>query len=295
MPPEGADFAFTIDFRRSDGNPRRVFDAASALIHGFELLDAALASSVDESLVPLLVLEDVESGSLKVWLRNVLNGIEDDSIKKLDWKPIVGAYLLKAKYIVLEYCDSGDATALPAIDRLKQSLQSLAEQTDVRQLPAYPPIHDAKLIAAIDELQGAKRDLASGDRLIIESEGKTYEVDLSSSASPPRSPERSDERHSTSEAEMILTVRRPDFLKDSMWQFLHGKTSIGAPILDSLWLEKFHGRSIAIFPGDALRCRVRHTHSYDAANRLLGDRIEILTVLEVISGSDLQGSLFEGP
>lgn len=184
MPPEGADFAFAIDFKRGEGNPRRVFDAASALIHGFELLDAALATSVDELLEPLLVLEDVESESLKVWLRNVLNAIDDDAIKKLDWKPIVGAYLLKAKYIVLEYCDSGDASTLPAIDQLKQSLQSLAEQTDVRHLPAYPPINDAKLIAAIDRLQGAKRDLTAGDRIIIESEGRTYEVDLSSSASP---------------------------------------------------------------------------------------------------------------
>ena len=44
---------------------------------------------------------------------------------------------------------------------------------------------------------------------------------------------------------MTLTVRKPDFLKDSMWQFQHGRASVTAPILDELWLEKFQGRAIA--------------------------------------------------
>lgn len=39
MPPEDADFSFTIDFKKGAGDPRRVFDAASELIAGFEALD----------------------------------------------------------------------------------------------------------------------------------------------------------------------------------------------------------------------------------------------------------------
>jgi hypothetical protein len=66
MPPEDADFAFTIDFERGAGDPRRVFDAASALVDGFELLDEALAPSVDQNIRTLMVLEDIEAGSLKV-------------------------------------------------------------------------------------------------------------------------------------------------------------------------------------------------------------------------------------
>ena len=184
---------------------------------------------------------------------------------------------------------------MPAIDQLKESLQSLAEKTDVRHLPAYPPLDEAKLIASIDRLQGAKRDLASGDRIIIESDGRTYEVNLSSSATPPKSEPSSISRQSTSEGEMILTVRKPDFLKDSMWLFQHGRTPITAPILDDPWLERFHRRTVPIFPGDALRCQVRHTYSYDSANRLSGDRIEILSVLEIIPGPPPQGSLFANP
>ena len=87
------------------GDPRRIFDAASALVDAFELMDQALANVLDSKLKTLMVLEDVDSGSLKVWLKNLLSGIPDESIKDLEWKKAVGHYLVKAKYLILEFCN----------------------------------------------------------------------------------------------------------------------------------------------------------------------------------------------
>ena len=97
MPPPDSDFAFTIQFQKGSGNPRRVFDAASTLIDAFEVLDKALVDSVDVKISPLMVLEDVESGSIKVFLKNILSRIDDDALKTADWKLLVGHYLVKAK------------------------------------------------------------------------------------------------------------------------------------------------------------------------------------------------------
>ena len=57
MPPPDADFAFTINFEKGSGDPRRIFDAASLLIDGFEELDEAVASAVDNKIKTLVVLE----------------------------------------------------------------------------------------------------------------------------------------------------------------------------------------------------------------------------------------------
>ncbi len=46
MPPADADFSFKIEFAKATGNPRRIFDAASALIDAFEVLDGALVESI---------------------------------------------------------------------------------------------------------------------------------------------------------------------------------------------------------------------------------------------------------
>ena len=93
------------------GNPRRcqaenplivlfkfpepaLFDAASELIAGFELLDSTVAASIDSKTKTLIVLEDVQSGSLRVLLKNVLKRVDDEALKSLEWKK-AGPHLLE--------------------------------------------------------------------------------------------------------------------------------------------------------------------------------------------------------
>src|SRR6266540_7419849 len=84
MPPADADFSFTIDFAKGQGDPRRVFDAASELIDGFEELDSAIVGSIDTKTKTLMVLEDVEAGSMRVWLTTILENIDDQALRAVD-------------------------------------------------------------------------------------------------------------------------------------------------------------------------------------------------------------------
>ena len=45
-------------------------------------------------------------------------------------------------------------------------------------------LHEGKLVTALDRIQEAKRELERDDKLTIESEGRSYEVDLSSDWEP---------------------------------------------------------------------------------------------------------------
>ena len=65
-PPKEADFAIIMDFKKSEGSPTRVFTAATDLIEAFQAIDKVLVRSVDSNITPLMMLEDVEVGSLKV-------------------------------------------------------------------------------------------------------------------------------------------------------------------------------------------------------------------------------------
>jgi hypothetical protein len=179
MPPADADFAFVIDFKKGEGDPRRVFEAATLLIDGFEELDQAVTGSVDGKIRTLMVLEDIEAGSFKVWLKNVLNRVPDDAIKDLEWRKAVGAALVKAKYLVLKFLDSEEGSTGRALDILREELRGVAKESDVKFLPDYAPIHEGRLVASLDQIQDAKRSLGPGDRLLVETDDKTYEVDLS--------------------------------------------------------------------------------------------------------------------
>ena len=67
-----ADFAFEIDFKRGEGSASRVFSAINDFIRGCEHLDAELLNSIDSNIETVMVLEDIEAGSIKAWLRNSL-------------------------------------------------------------------------------------------------------------------------------------------------------------------------------------------------------------------------------
>jgi len=281
MPPE-SDFSFTIEFKRGTGDPRRVFDAASELIAGFEALDGAVVSSIDSKTQTLMVLEDVQSGSLRVFLRNVLKRVDDEAIKSLDWRKGVGAALVKAKYLALEFLDNEDGSSSTALISLRDGLQDLARETDIRHLPDYPPIHEGRLVSSLDKIQDAKRLLAPGDRLTIETDERVYEVDLTKTWSPATAIDVPDTRETRSEGEVILGIRKPDLLGGSMWQFSHGKSTLSASVKDEEWLARLHRREVALYSGDSMRCRVSFTYVYDEDGQLLEQKTDILRVIEII-------------
>ena len=62
-----ADFAFCIDFHKGRGQASRFFTATAEFIKACEALDRELAKTIDLNIEPIMMLEDVEAGSLKTF------------------------------------------------------------------------------------------------------------------------------------------------------------------------------------------------------------------------------------
>jgi hypothetical protein len=101
--PPNADYCIEIKFEKGSKDPARVFRAMQEMIETFHELDCSLVKSIDSNIVSSLVLEDIETGSIKSWLSNAIEIVADDALKNLDWKPAVGKYLVKAKYIAIDF------------------------------------------------------------------------------------------------------------------------------------------------------------------------------------------------
>src|SRR4051812_16830183 len=50
----------------------------------------------------------------------------------------------------------------------------------------------------------------------------------------------------SNEAEMILMVKRPDYLGAAMWEFRHENRVVSAKITDSEWLLRFQQRHVDV-------------------------------------------------
>jgi hypothetical protein len=280
-PPAGADFAFLIDFRKGEGSASRVFAATHDFIKACEALDAELVQSIDASIETVMMLEDIEVGSIKTWLRSALTSVDDDALKDLDWKHAVGAYLVKAKYAVIRWTEAEDApNQLPA---LRWEIQRIAAETDVRHLPDYAPPSPKALINAMRDIQRTKDHLIPGDRAVMITPVGEVEMKLTVHWAIEDIEALAVARTLTQPAsEMILAVKKPDYLGNSQWDLRHGKRTIQARIEDEAWLRLFQQRAVDVRPGDALRCTVRLDLLYGHDNELLVERFTILSVLEVL-------------
>lgn len=289
--PPKADFGFSINFKRGEGSASRVFLATHDFIRACERLDKELLASIDSSIQTVMVLEDIEAGSIKTWLRNNLRSTDDQSLKELDWKTLVGHYLVKAKYLVLEWID--DSEAPKDLPKLGQDIQQLASETNVRHLPDYSPVRPDALLAALTDFQKVKDHLVEGDSASVVSDSTVHEMDLKI---------RWDiediqalaikETQIIDVPSMMFIVKKPDYIGTSKWDLRLGKKAISAKFEDEQWLNQFQSRDVDVRPGDALRCQVRIEMSYGHDNELIAERYFIAKVESVVE-NQYQPRLFD--
>jgi hypothetical protein len=249
--------------------------------------------AVDPHVEPIMVLEDVEANSITAWLRNSLRQIDDQALKDFDWRKQVGKYVVKCKYIVLEYLDQKEVkNEGERLRQLQGDLEKLAREPQFRHLPLPMAIPLADLVVPLDRIQDAKSLLEKADRLIIKTDEREYQVDLSSTKRPSNFvADDLISEPSKGQMKMILLVRKPDYLGDSLWAFRHGKQSIEAHILDTEWLARFRAGREVILPGSAIVGLVDYEYSYNQNGELIDQKHDIIKVLGVEKGGGIQSTL----
>jgi hypothetical protein len=249
-----ADFGIEVSFAPGTPDPSRVFRSLSALIDTFQHFDKELVQSIDNAIEPVLLLEDIESGSIRTWLKNALSSIDESALKDGDWKKVIGAYLLKAKYILIRNMEGkNEITNRQEIQEIEAEILDAAKATDVQRIPIYRSLSEAKIVETIGNISSALEHLRPGDSAkLITSDGEVA-FNLSFKMSPDSLRDLLVKETVTNEFVLILKVKRSDYLGESMWDFKLGEHPIQAKIIDQNWLKDFQERRIDVRPGDALR------------------------------------------
>lgn len=290
---DNTDFCITIDYAKNSEHPERVFESMSALIKSFRDFDSDLIGSIDNQIEPVLTLENIETGSLKTWLANKLRGIPDEAIKEMSWRKVLGSYLVKAKYIVIKHLEGRTViTDARVIEDIQYEIVQEAQNTDVKQFPSYAPLSIPILLDNIERINKSLEPLTENDKATFESELGTASFNLELSITPKDLEELVTREKVSNETIMILKVRRPDYLGNTMWEFKHGSRTIPAKILDDEWIRKFQNREIDVRPGDSLRCKMKTEVRYGHDFEVVGTHYEIINVIEVIQEKgDIQSQL----
>ncbi len=109
-----------IDYEPGKSEALTVLQSAMRLIQGLDALDHALLSSINTSLEPVSILNDVQHSSLKMLLKRVLKAVPDDALGSLEWRAWVGGILVKGKHKLLAKLDSPNEEIQSTLNELKQ-------------------------------------------------------------------------------------------------------------------------------------------------------------------------------
>ncbi|MCL5743251.1 MAG: hypothetical protein M1541_04865 [Acidobacteria bacterium] len=282
MPP-AIDFGLKIDFQANTPDPSRVFRAMTGLIEACQAIDLDLAKSISAQANPVLLLEDIRTGSLTAFLRSTLQSIDDEALRTLDWRQIVGAYLVKGKRVMVDFLrDRGTINSREEIYDLERVLSEAARETGALRLPSYSPLPAGRLAESVRILSDATAPLALNDRAIYLSSDGESDINTSFRVTPEVIEEVLTEQTLVSEREMILKVKRPDFLGEAMWEFRFQGRKISAKVLHAEWLQSFHRGTVTLHPGDALYGVVRETVKYGFDREVIATHYEVVRVLQVI-------------
>ena len=246
-------FCLTFSFPPKTRNPQRLLKAAWAYIDALQSLDALIVSTVDSKIRPAFVLEELEAGSLRFWMKQALEVLEDDALTRLDWKPQVCRYLVRAKYCFLELL--AGKQALPSRDELEdlsRKIHQLAVQTDARRMPAYSSVKALELAREAEKISAALRPLEKGDAVTFQCDDGDAALTPALRVDQDQVNELFAETRISGVRKRVFSVRRPDFLGDAKWEFRYEGRTISAKITHQAWLEDYRAARFDIRPGDSL-------------------------------------------
>jgi len=292
--PNDADFCVEIEFKKGSENPSRVFRAMSEIIETFQIIDKELVQSVDVKIEPVLMLEDIETGSLRAWLRAILIAVDDDALKNIDWRPAVGKYLVKAKYILIDFVGHNTTVSdRHQLSELGTRLLAASQETDVRKIPTYALLPQKEIARSLQLLGGAAALLGEGDSAKYIAGEDEASFNLNFAFSPDAIEDLLTRETIENEQTMILKVKKPDYLGDSMWDFRFESRTIQAKVSDVAWLQEFQARQVEVRPGDAIRANVRLSVRYGYDGEVVATHYYLLKVLQVIPmQASAQNTLF---
>jgi len=277
------DFCIQIDFKKDSEAPSRVFRALSDLIDAFYSLDLDLVQSIDPKIKPIILLEDIEAGSVKTWLKYILKEVDDDALKKLDWKPAVGKYLVKGKYLLINFLEGkAQITDRNQLQELEKGLLQLAMETKMDHILAYTPLPPQKLIQNLERLTKATSHLLKEDKLSYITRDSETSFNLDFNIIPESIEDLITKEEIDATTQMILKVKKPDYLGESKWECKHENKTILVKISDTNWLNKFQNREVDVRPQDSIRAKVHITTKYGYDFNVVSINYDIIEILEVI-------------
>jgi hypothetical protein len=268
--------ALVIKYRPGESHALDVLQGAMALVESLDRLDHVLLSSVNTSLEPVSVLNDIEKSSLKLLLARALRSLPDEHLHNPDWKKWLGALLVKGKHVLLSRIDSDAPEIMRGIELLTNDYKHAPG------LVGYEPPRITDVQDALDNVAKARARFPR-QQVLIQTELGDIELpeSLPSPSPVPLDPDKC--TYVVNKGREFFKIKQPDMLGHSQWSVLRNGRAVRVDILHKAWLDSYQSRGASILPGDSLECVFEETITYDDQQNEIDRRLAVIEVLSVVS------------
>lgn len=276
-------FCLTVNFEQNITMPHLLFQSISEMIIQFQQIDGIVIGSIDSSIEPVFVLDELEKGSIKVWLKQTLKVIPDSAIEDLSVKKILGHYLVIAKHKILSAMGEGaPLTEISQIDKLALELKDMAINTNYILPEAVVVIDSRKLLDTMAKVSEIAARLPGNSNFQYEYENNSLNINEKFIV-PEGMLDSLDVNESIeNKATVILKIKQPDYLGNSKWVFKYNDTRMVCGFEDEEWLRKFHAREIILAAGDSLKVLLKTITSYNKKGEVVLETHAIVKVIEIL-------------
>ena len=283
--PSKGDFGIRLSVLKHSHRPGDTFLAMSHFVNAIEHMDRQFSRSIDRSLRPELLLESIEEGSLVAWFVTVLKAIPDEAIKELNWKKVIGTFLVAAKYRLLAWLGERESiTDIAELEAVRNSIEELKQESLQEQwLLESLPLTKAELVQLILHITRTLSALPPNQRIQFISQHGETEINREFRLTDDQAAELLAATQHVQSLRMALKVRKPDYLGTSTWEFIHNSRAIKARIADLNWIDEFQHRKAQLLPGDALLVDVKINVLQDAEGNEFESKYVIERVVEVVT------------
>jgi len=274
-------YEIKLNYKPGSSKPSRIFSSMAQIIESTRRTDEILARSINCRISTDQILDEIQVGSLVAKIREFIE-IEDNTFCKEGSERNIGNYISRGKKEFMKALQGKKMDSSSDIGELSGTIESIAEQENLKPLGFSKP-NPVDIANNLKEISDSTIELTTDENIeYSSSDGDTIKLQPQTEVFIEKIKQQLAEKTIKSDRNIILKIKKPDYLGDSKWEFRHDKRAFYAKIEDESWMDDFRTKKIFIGPGDALEVRMETLDQYDDKGNLVNSQHSIKNVDKVI-------------
>jgi len=181
-------------------------------------------------------LEEIKTGSIRSFLRDYVENVSSDDIKKYGPKAFINQFIIEVREKLLEFLSKNDELNSANSQELKKNIQAAATKHNVGNPISRETISIDNIRHPLKKISATASHLSPTQEITTILNGKIYKLPKTF-----RMPEEDDFKQfeTCANQKIEFQIKQPDYTGQSRWKIYIKDNLAEAKIADTDWLYKF--------------------------------------------------------